>query len=529
MKHMKKLLSLAMALAMVMALGVSASAATSFKGVEGHTYSVYTIFTASTADDGSLKNFVWGSNIVPATFIRNLQTLTIGSGEYAAFNSHFAGLTAESSADDVALAISNAKAGNNDASVAALVSAAAKDAREGVPSDLTKDYGPGYYLLEDTTPGVTGANYAVYEINGNTPNTLQITDKTDTPSPEKRVHANDSESVKIDSDSWGYAADYRVGDYVPYKLSTVVTDKYTTADVYTVTFRDKMDDGLTFVNTAEYPFKVYIVSADGTETEVASSAYELLAPTANATFALTINLKSDSLKNIIAAGDSVVVTYYAQLNENAVLGDVNGGNKNHVDLDWTVDDESGTTPGDDVTVFTFQLVADKVDGNGKPLSGAEFKLEKLINGVWTPVDKADVGDADDGTEGTKFTFNTLDSGIYRLVETQVPTGGYNKADDFYFEVAPEYNANQANTTLNLKIYAVSTTDEGATVTRGAEITEGILLNHSGYNTQVVNNQGLTLPSTGGIGTTIFYIVGGLLAAGAVILLITKRRMNLSED
>lgn len=535
MKHMKKLLSLAMALAMVMALGVSASA-TKIVGLEGHTYRVYTIFTAETTEDGSLANFNWSSDITPATFIKNLRDL-VDSTDEATKNiatRYFAGLTGESSADVVAKAISDAKGNGNDDLVASLVANAAGPAINGTGSGLDKNLTPGYYVLTDTVSG-SGTKYAVYEIRSDDASaTLTITEKNDGPKPEKKVHANDGNSLAdtpINSDSWDYAADYRVGDYIPYKLSTVVTDKYPTVDVYSVTFRDTMDKGLSFVDDAEHPFTVQIVSSNGTvKATVTEPTYNLQHPVSNATFTLQVNLKADSVKNIVAAGDSVVVTYYARLNENAVLGNVDGGNKNHVDLDWTVGEDSGTTPGEDVTVFTFQLVADKVDGNGKPLSGAEFKLEKKqADGTWKEVAAPAMSDADDGTKNAVFTFNTLDTGTYRLVETTAPTG-YNKAADLYFVVAPKYNANVPNTTLELEIYAASTTDDGKTVTRGDKITQGIELDHQTmWNTDVVNNSGLTLPSTGGIGTTIFYIVGGLLAAGAVILLITKRRMSLSED
>ena len=201
---------------------------------------------------------------------------------------------------------------------------------------------------------------------------------------------------------------------------------------------------------------------------------------------------------------------------NAALG--NQGNENTAHLEYSNTpggNGTGETPDDTVIVFTYKIVVDKyadsVDGD--KLKGAAFTLEKVLADGSTKT--IDVVTSDDGTS---FTFTGLDDGDYILTETTTPDG-YNPIAPIKFTVtaAHEIIWDGANRT------GVLTDLTGKAMT--GEITFTANTDKSELATEVVNKKGATLPSTGGIGTTIFYVVGGGLMAAAVVLFITKKRME----
>ena len=191
---------------------------------------------------------------------------------------------------------------------------------------------------------------------------------------------------------------------------------------------------------------------------------------------------------------TITIEYTATLNNNAVIGEA--GNPNTAKLEWGHDNTNNYTT-DEAKVYTAQVEIYKVDGSSNPLPGAGFvvvkdgKYYKLDNGVVTWVEA--VGSADvhsSGSDGKVPPFTGLANGSYTLVETVVPKG-YNKLADTPFTIQ-----NNDYTNLNLKL-----------------------------NEKVTNNSGTELPSTGGIGTTIFYVVGSILVVAAGVLLVTKKRMS----
>lgn len=173
--------------------------------------------------------------------------------------------------------------------------------------------------------------------------------------------------------------------------------------------------------------------------------------------------------------------------------------------------------------LTFQKVtAVKVDGEQNPLEGAEFTLEKFVadeegtetynevKGNWTSVGAAEVTE-----EGTKFTFKGLDDGAYRLTETKTPDG-YNTIEPIIFTVTAEHEIESDNPAL--------TSLNGNKVS--GEITFTPNQGEGSLTATVVNQSGLELPETGGMGTKIFYLAGGILALGAGLLLVTRKRMEM---
>ena len=153
----------------------------------------------------------------------------------------------------------------------------------------------------------------------------------------------------------------------------------------------------------------------------------------------------------------------------------------------------------------------KVDENGNALKGAKFEqFKQNEDSTWKSLGEQ----AGTGTDENKFAWSGLDDGIYKLVETKVPDG-YNKLDDQIFTVTGTHDSESDDPKLTDLTGNVTT----GTITFDKNVTNGSL------STKVENRSGSLLPSTGGIGTTIFYVVGVVLMLGAGVLLITKRRMS----
>ena len=189
--------------------------------------------------------------------------------------------------------------------------------------------------------------------------------------------------------------------------------------------------------------------------------------------------------------------------------------------------QKGKTKDDTVIVFTYKTVINKTDKDGQPLKGAKFALYKLtkggdtvvykdtngndVKGTWgDPLDYVEINDADT----TTFTFKGLDDGIYKLSETKTPDK-FNSIDDIVFEVVATHNETSDAPTLT----GLSGNKLSGEISFTPSLSEGALV------ASVVNYAGSQLPETGGIGTTIFYVVGVVLMLGAGVLLITKRRMS----
>ena len=156
------------------------------------------------------------------------------------------------------------------------------------------------------------------------------------------------------------------------------------------------------------------------------------------------------------------------------------------------------------------MIVNKVDGEGAPLTGAEFTLEKYNKetGEWEAIT------AVKNDEGTTFTFSGLDDGKYRLTETKTPAG-YNSIAPIEFTITAEHDVLADDPALT-SLSGNATTGE---ITFTSSTAEGSL------STNVVNKAGSTLPETGGIGTTIFYVLGAVLVVGAGVVLVIKKRMG----
>ena len=214
-------------------------------------------------------------------------------------------------------------------------------------------------------------------------------------------------------------------------------------------------------------------------------------------------------------GTKVTVTYKATLDADAVLGST--GNPNTADLEYsnnpnntgdgtTKPNDTGKTPEDKNIVFTYKVTVNKVKENKQPLKGAEFELSKKAkDGSWISKGKL----TGTGDNQNVFEWKGLDDGDYKIVETKTPSS-YNTIDPIEFTITAEHEIDSADPKL--------TSLSGGDVFKGNVTTGAVSAN-------IVNKSGSTLPETGGIGTTVFYVIGGMLMAAAAVLLITKKRMN----
>lgn len=398
------------------------------------------------------------------------------------------------------------------------ITAASLAADETAHNATFDDVDQGYWLIADVTnlEGAGEANSLVI-VDTKGQDSITVTPKTDVPEVEKKVkEENDSTGTVT---GWQDGADYDIGDDVPFQLTGTMPSNIANYETYTYIFHDDLSNGLRLNEES-------IVVKIGEETLEKGVDYTVNTSTSdNCDFEIVFTdiLSVDGVT--ITKDSKVVVEYTAELTQDAVIG--NDGNPNKVYLEFSnnpYDEGTGQTPEDKVTVFTFKLDVDKVDKDQQPLAGAGFTLYKYDADTRSYVA---VGSEVKGDELTNFVWSGLDSGKYKLVETTVPAG-YNKADDIEFTIEAAYTTDGADQTLTGLVVknadgteTISGDGEGFTFT--ATVADGTVA------TDVVNTTGLELPSTGGMGTTLFYAVGGILAAGAGVLLITKKRMNANSS
>lgn len=489
MKALKKAMSVLVSLLMIFTFALpafadSATTHTITAPATTHQYEIYQIFTGDLNGE-ILSNVKWGEN----------GTGTKGEAVASAVIDELTAVNSRPDSEKLDVVKKYAKLNNPVATIT---------------NGATYSAVAGYYLIKDKDNTVSGTDtYTTYIVK--VVNDVTISPKSDVPSFEKKVKDTD-DTTGVTSD-WQDSADYDIGDAVPFMLQGTVAQNYDAYKEYYFAFHDVAEKGLTFLP------KTVTVYLDNVKID---SGYDV--KTDALTDGCTFEVVFKDLKKIngVHAGSVIRVEYSATLNADAVLG--SQGNVNKAKLEFSNNPneeqngskkpETGETPWDNVIVFTYQVVVNKVDGNKQPLTGAAFKLEKVLND-----NSKKLVAVVKNTEGTIFTFKGLDDGDYILTETVTPAR-YNTIAPITFTVTADHKI-EWNTGTRTDILTSLTTGNTASgnVTFTADLGKGSL------TTNVVNQSGATLPGTGGIGTTIFYVVGGLLMAAAAVLLITKKRMN----
>lgn len=487
-KAMKKLMAALLAVAMVCAMAIPAFAAVD---ITSHTFEAYQIF-AGDLNEGTLSNVKWGSNVTDPDFLNALKTA----------NTAYSACT---DAKGVAEVLSNNPSSKYDFAKFAAEHVTGTAVASGTGSVTLPS--AGYYLIVDTTNVANehdAKNLSLLKVSGAATVTPQV--KTDIPTLEKKVKdINDTTGVESD---WHDSADYDIGDTIPYKLTATLGD-VSNYDTYYVKFVDTMTN-LTYVDES--------ASVKINTTELGSDKYKL---SWNAT-SKTLEIEIDDVKALHAGNGSIItVEYKATLDATAVIG--SEGNPNYAHLVFSNNpngEGNGKTPDDKNIVFTYKVDANKVDPDHNKLPGAAFELWKKVGSDWVSKGVVNATQKSDGTYTidnattvTEFAWNGIDDGDYKLVEVVTPAG-YNTMEPLLFTVTATHS---------------ETADEPVLITLSGNTTTGDVItgnpNTGVLTSQIVNNRGTTLPGTGGIGTTIFYVIGGGLMVAAAILLITKKRME----
>ena len=500
MKTIKRSIALVLAMILTLAMSVTVFAApnadqntfslTLNKAVKGHTYEAYQILSGDlSADKATLSNIKWGEGI-------KAEGQTALGGDAAGYAKKLADMGNNSSELKEQAQI----IGANLASASGSVTVTDPDAKN-VISNLK----PGYYLIKDKDDSLQGQESYTEFI-------LHVTDdvnadvKADVPSVEKKV--KDTNDTTGETTGWQDSADYDIGDDVPFQLTATLANNIESYKTYSLKFNDTLSKGLDYNNDA------VIKLGDKDVTSYFTPSYDATAKTLTFT-----------CDDILAFGaknsDKIVVEYTAKLNENAVIGAA--GNPNTAGLEFSNNPNNGgagdrgKTPEDKVIVFTYKLTVNKVDKDNKPLTGAEFSLFKKVK-----VDGKDELQLVEvkkilstNAEGTVFGFTGLDDGTYVLRETKTPDG-YNSIEDQTFTISAKHDENSDDP----KLTALT-----GDVASGSIINLGVMLEKGELSTDVVNNKGSVLPSTGGAGRVAIYVIGAILVLGGGIVLVTKKRVR----
>ena len=489
MKRVKRVLALLAALALVLAMAVPAFAASITINGTGKTYKAYKLLNATVSGTGEDKKISYTVNEKYTDILKAATSVTDAKNIIKEIEKKTDAAAIRSFANDVYAKIKAA--------------------------EITEDYtstdkkftnvDKGYYLIVETELNDEADTYSLVMLNTADQDNVTVDSKEDSPTFEKKIkEKNDSTGVES---GWQDGADYDINDVVPFKLQGTVPQNYGAYNTYKYVFHDEMSSGLTFDASS------VVVKVDG---NTIASGYSVV--TTDLKDDCTFEIQFDDLKNIteVKAGSTITVEYDATLNKNAVIG--SAGNPNQAKLEYSNNpygDGTGKTPWDKVIAFTYQLVANKVDKDGSPVEGAGFTLYK-----WSDEEDKYVAVSGETTGVTKFNFKGIDAGQYKLVESKVPDG-YTKAEDLVFTVVATYDTDNNDP----KFGTLTIKDGDKVISDGEDKVFTVNLVAGSFTTDVVNLTGTTLPSTGGMGTTVFYVVGGGLMAVAVVLLVTKKRME----
>lgn len=499
-KAMKKLMAALLAVAMVCAMAIPAfadgSSSTSTAAVtkytitapkNGHTYEIYQIFTGDydPSNKTMLTNIKWG---------KNGKGGAVGDAVDQAILNELSGV-ASSAIDSAKLAV-----------IEKYVTLT--NPVETIVDGGSVEVDGGYYLIKDQDGSLSGSEpYTTYLVS--VVGTVNISPKSNAV-PEFKKKLKDTNDSTGDVSDWQDSADYDIGDDIPFRLQGTVPEDYDSYKTYYYAFHDKEEAGLTFDSSS---VKVF-VGDEVNGTKIDASNYTVVTNPADG---CTFEIVFDDLKNIptVTANSIITVTYKSRLNENAVLGAQ--GNVNKAKLEYSNNPKgtgTGRTPWDNVIVFTYKVVVNKVDQNRQPLEGAEFTLTKKLKDGTENVIPMKI----DTSNKALFTLSGLDDGVYTLTETVTPAH-YNTISPITFTVNADHTITWEADPRNTVLTSLSGNTASGEITFTHNETDGSL------TTDVVNNIGTTLPGTGGIGTTIFYVIGGGLMVAAAILLITKKRME----
>lgn len=500
MKYMKKLITLLAALTLALAIAVPAFAETTtttytitINNGTG-TYAAYQIFKGD-LHEKTLSNIEWGDNVTD-------------EGRTKFGNAADKAKTITTEADAKAFAVE--------------VAQYLTDPAAGTGTDSITVSGPGYYLIKNTSVG-EGEVFTDYILR--VVGDVTVNPKSGKPTLDKQIRHNET-------GLWGVVGDNQIGDTVEFRTLTTVpiVSGYTQ---YTYVIHDEMSAGLTSNVRSNEDVTIKV----NDETVLDKKYYTVTVDGTNANkFTVTVDVLNAIKDGKMVEGNTLYTYYTGILNEKAkVYNDGKQDNKAYLEYSNNPHDNKTTnkTPEKVVYDWTFKMGVKKVDGaDGTPLTDAKFVLSKngncslgTIGDDGTPSTTTDLINLIENSDGSytvapagytgsvvnvmtagDITINGLDDAtVYYLYETKAPAGYNRLTAAVRFEITATYSDAGDNCT-------------SVTATVNNDVQSSVSVN-------VRNNKGSTLPSTGGIGTTLFYVIGGGLMAVAAVLLVTKKRMN----
>ena len=531
-KVIKTLLAALLAVAMVCAMAIPAFAYDTEEDIDkNHCYDAFQIFKGDVSDDNTISNVQWGQNIPDdKDFLAQLKedpTLRIPFQDANSLQEVLDVMKGWTTSDDNSIAFARFVC-NYIYTDAHANSTPVKQGGHTGGFELDE---AGYYLIVDTSSfssSADGDSYHAYNsflLKVNKAHYhVQITPKVVKPTVEKKVYDNDDNSSWGDNDGWGSSADHAINEEFQFKLTATLPASpdraYDYYKEYAVLFNDTLSNGITYDGLDSVVIESKKISYDITKD---SSKYEVDDSHLKKDNSFVVSIPDvktcvEDPEFNLNNGATITVTYTAHLNENAA---VNGSaeNKNSVRLQYSNNPRPDTsldqTPTSEVYVYTYQLnntkYRDEVNENNK-LEGAGFRLysgkdctkeqeiklkKNTTDGTYSPYFGADAGDEMFSDEHGQFNVKGLDAGTYYLKETTTPEGFTPCSVIPPVTITANHNGNHVE------------------------------LDSSKLSTTIINKKagGITLPSTGGIGTTLFYVVGGGLMVAAIVLLVTKKRME----
>lgn len=539
-KTIKKLLAALLAVAMVCAMAIPAFAYEPWETEEdlnkNHDYIAFQIFKGviSSKDNPTLSDVTWGSHIThPDDFLEKLKDAPIIGAQFQSIDAIDATDATDAATVQKVLAVISQWSDSDDDSIAFARFVCHYLYSNGDPQSTIVGHGgaikipePGYYLIVDTINFNDGDYYHAYNSFLLVNDTHQgeynviINHKVVKPTVEKKVYDNDNNDISS-AGGWGSSADHAINEKFQFQLIAKLPAgrdegrAYDYYKEYAVLFNDTLSEGITYDKLDSV-----VINSNGHTYDITNDTSKYTITESQNSFVVKIpDVKTCAEGLDLNDGATITVTYTAHLNDKAYVNTRSGSteNKNSVQLQYSNNPRPGeywgTTPKSEVYVYTYQLNntkrAEKEDGT--PLPGAGFRL--YSNEACHDEDEIKLKMNDDGTYSRDFStegkgvemisgqdgqFNVkgLDAGTYYRKET-TPPSGYSACANKEIVISATHNGNHVE------------------------------LDSSKLSTTIINKKdgGITLPSTGGIGTTIFYVVGGGLMVAAIVLLVTKKRME----